>query len=72
MDITGRGIIILNCNGTMNYFCWKDKYELSDMLSKFYVKQGIRDITVIDCKSKNVYWVEDDEDFENIFYEEWL
>lgn len=70
MNITGRGIIILNCNGTMNYFNWKDKDELSDMLSRFYVKQGIRDITIVDCESKHVYWVDDDEDYNNLFKEE--
>ena len=69
MKIDGKGLIIMNVHGTMNYFSFKDNEELHNMLWRFYKQQGIRDITVIDCESKNVYFVDDDYSYDIIMSE---
>lgn len=68
-DIEGKGIIIVDCNGTMNYLVYKNNEELREMVEKVYVRQGLKDITVVDCDYKKVYWVTDDEEYANIIKE---
>lgn len=68
-DIEGKGIMIVNCNGTMNYLTYRDKEELKKILETTYAKQGLRDITLVDCDDKKVYWVTDDEEYANIIKE---
>lgn len=69
MEINGKGILIVDCNGTMNYLTYKDKKDLKELLEKTYAKQGLKDITIVDCENKKLYWVNDNEEYANIIKE---
>lgn len=66
MGINGRGLIILNAGSTQNFFSYQDNKELKEMIERFYKKQGIKDIIIVDCQEKIVRFVDDDEDYQII------
>lgn len=66
MEINGRGLIILNAGSTQNFFSYQNNKELKEMIERFYKKQGIKGIIIVDCQEKNVRFVDDDEDYQII------
>ena len=67
MKLDGKGIIIVNVNGTMNYIQYGNNKELKEIIERFYKKQSLRDITIVDCEDKKLYFIDTNEDYEEIF-----
>lgn len=67
MKIEGKGIIIVNVNGTtINYFPYEDNKELKDIVKRFYKIQNLKDITIIDCQQQMIYFVDGDKEYKTI------
>lgn len=69
MKLDGKGIIIVNVNGTMNYIQYGNNKELKEIIERFYKKQGLRDITIVDCEDKKLYFIDTEEDYEELIKE---
>lgn len=66
MEMKGKGLIILNAGSTQNFFTYQDNEELKKLITRFYKKQGIKGIIIVDCEEKIVRFVDDDEDYQMI------
>lgn len=69
MKINEKGIIIVDVNGTMNYIQYSDNKKLKDIIERLYKQIGLRDITIVDCEDKQIYFVDNDEDYKEIVKE---
>ena len=69
MKLDGKGIIIVNVNGTMNYIQYGNNKELKEIIERFYKKQSLRDITIVDCEDKKLYFIDTNEDYEELIKE---
>lgn len=63
MEMKGKGLIILNAGSTQNFFSYQDNKELKELIKKFYKKQGIRGIIIVDYQEQNIRFVDDDGDY---------
>ena len=63
MEMKGKGLIILNAGSTQNFFAYKDNKELKELITRFYKKQGIRGIIIVDYQEQGIRFVDDDGDF---------
>ncbi len=59
MKIDGKGVVIVNANGTYNYFTYHDEKELKEMIDRFTKGQHLSDITVVDIEDKELIFFED-------------
>lgn len=59
-------ILVGLVNGTSNCFTYQDTRELKDLVARFYKKQGLRGITIVDYDTQMVYFVDDDADYKII------
>lgn len=62
----GKGVLFVNVNGTDNALTYKNNEELKELTTRVYKKQGLKDITIVDCEDKMIYYVIDDEDYKNV------
>ena len=63
MEMKGKGLIILNAGSTQNFFTYQDNKELKELITRFYKKQGIRGIIIVDYQEQGIRFVDDDGDF---------
>lgn len=63
MEMKGKGLIILNAGSTQNFFTYQDNKELKELITRFYKKQGIRGIIIVDYQEQSIRFVDDDGDF---------
>ena len=57
MEMKGKGLIILDVNGTtQNYFPYKDNEEMKELVEKFYKIQEVKDIIIVDYQEQKVYF----------------
>ena len=63
MEMKGKGLIILNAGSTQNFFTYQDNKELKELITRFYKKQGIRGIIIVDYQEQIIRFVDDDGDF---------
>lgn len=59
MKIEGKGVVIVNVNGTYNYFTYHDEKELKEMIDRFTKGQHLSDITIVDIEDKELIFFED-------------
>lgn len=62
----GKGVLFVNVNGTDNVLTYKNNEELKELTTRVYKKQGLKDITIVDCEDKMIYYVIDDDDYKNV------
>ena len=62
----GKGVLFVNANGTDNALTYKNNEELKELTTRVYKKQGLKDITIVDCEDKMIYYVIDDDDYKNV------
>lgn len=62
----GKGVLMVNVNGTENYLSYKDNNDLKELLERVFIKQGLKPIKVVDFEERSFIFIDDQEDYENI------